>query len=74
MQDTLEFDPAIKVRWQNLHADYVLAHKAYLALKLQREASDGQVSDPTAMSNARSHLETAHMAMHNFCRTYAEFC
>jgi len=74
METALEFDPAIKARWQALHADYVMAHQDYLEIKLQRDAADGQVSDPTALLNAKAHLESAHMALHQFCKTYAEYC
>ncbi|MDB5804371.1 MAG: hypothetical protein JWN73_1693 [Betaproteobacteria bacterium] len=74
MEATLEFDPAIQARWQTLHADYVAAHRDYLELKLMRDAADGQITDPNSLLNAKTHLERAHMALHEFCQTYAEYC
>lgn len=74
METALEFDPAIQARWQMLHTDYVAAHRDYLDIKLLRDAADGQAYDPTSLLNAKTHLETAQMALHQFCQTYAEYC
>ncbi|HEY4371957.1 MAG TPA: hypothetical protein VGN52_08535 [Burkholderiales bacterium] len=70
MQTSL--DTHLRAHWHALHSDYVTAHQDYLDLKLQRDAAQGQVIDPNALLNARQHLETAHLALHEFCARYAQ--
>jgi hypothetical protein len=67
-------DPNLKAHWQMLHADYVMAHGEYLRLKLQRDAAQGQITEPNSLLNAKTHLAHAHEALHQFCQKYAEYC
>lgn len=62
----------LKAHWSALHTDYVMAHEGYLRLKLARDAAQGQPLDPNALLSARTQLENAQQALHEFCTRYAQ--
>lgn len=63
-------DLVLKTKWQMLHVDYVNAHQEYMRYKLESDAADGQPLDPAGAANARVHLESAQLALHDFCITH----